>query len=78
MWFGTEDGLNRYDGYDFKVFRPSDDTNSISGLFIWELKQDQEGNIWIGTNYGGLCVYSPQLGRFLKPIGIFQATAFTW
>lgn len=64
LWFGTEDGLNRYDGYEFKVFRPSDDSNSISGLFIWDLKQDKEENIWIGTNYGGLCVYSVQYGRF--------------
>ncbi len=64
LWFGTEDGLNRYDGYEFKVFRPSEDTNSISGLFIWDLRQDREGNIWIGTNYGGLCVYNSQNGRF--------------
>lgn len=64
LWFGTEDGLNRYDGYGFKIFRPTEDSNSISGIFIWDIAQDRNGNIWIGTNNGGLSKYNPQLDKF--------------
>ena len=64
IWFGTEDGLNRFDGYEFKIFRPSDTENSISGLFIWDIDQDKDGNLWIGTNNGGLSKYDPIFEKF--------------
>ncbi|MCC7302369.1 MAG: SpoIIE family protein phosphatase [Bacteroidia bacterium] len=67
MWFGTQDGLNRYDGYTFTVFRNDpEDTNSISDNYINCLLEDQEGRIWIGTNVGGLNVYDPVLNRFVR------------
>lgn len=66
LWFGTEDGLNRFDGYDFKVFRPSLDSTSITGIFIWDMKQDKEGNLWIGMNYGGVNKYDPILDKFIS------------
>jgi signal transduction histidine kinase/ligand-binding sensor domain-containing protein/DNA-binding response OmpR family regulator len=55
MWFGTKDGLNRYDGYSFVVYRhdPSDPT-SISDSDITALFQDREGRLWVGTRNGGL------------------------
>ena len=52
IWFGTEDGLNRFDGYEFKVFRPSSEKNSIVSKDIWSLYEDEEGNIWIGSKNG--------------------------
>ena len=55
LWFGTEDGLNRYDGYNFRVFKPdSDENKSINHNYVWSLFEDHLGMIWIGTNGGGL------------------------
>ncbi len=65
MWFGTEDGLNRYDGYDFLTFRPiSDDTHSLSDRWITTLLSEEDGNLWIGTRQGGLNHYNSTTGLF--------------
>ncbi len=65
MWFGTQEGLNRYDGYDFSVFkRNPEDSNSLSNNFIYALRQDKKGIIWIGTNGGGLNSFNPVTGKF--------------
>ncbi|MCB9209262.1 MAG: hypothetical protein H6609_07750 [Ignavibacteriales bacterium] len=65
LWFGTEDGLNRYDGYNFTIFRHDPmDSNSISDNFIWSLFEDSENNIWIGTNSGGLNKYNYSTNAF--------------
>jgi signal transduction histidine kinase/CheY-like chemotaxis protein/ligand-binding sensor domain-containing protein len=69
MWFGTRDGLNRYDGYNFIVYRyDSRNSNSISNNFIQDITEDKSGNIWIATNGGGinkLDVRTEQFTRFL-------------
>ncbi|OQA97292.1 MAG: Phosphoserine phosphatase RsbU [Bacteroidetes bacterium ADurb.Bin217] len=60
LWFATHDGLNMYDGYTFRVFKPSlQDNNSISSNKISCLFQDSKGSIWIGTVGGGLNLYNP-------------------
>ncbi len=65
MWFGTQEGLNRYDGYRFTVFRHDPaDSFSISDNYIWAMKCDAAGDIWIGTNLGGLNRFDPVTGRF--------------
>ncbi len=65
MWFGTQEGLNRYDGYNFRIFkRDPEDTNSLSNNFIYALKQDKKGIIWIGTNGGGLNSFNPITEKF--------------
>lgn len=54
LWVGTEDGLNRYDGYSFKVFKPRPgDPASLSSAQVWSLCESRDGSLWVGT-YNGL------------------------
>lgn len=65
MWFGTQDGLNRYDGYTFKIFRHDpEDSNSIPNEWIHSMYKDRKGNLWIGTDGGGLCKWIPDKPGF--------------
>jgi ligand-binding sensor domain-containing protein len=51
MWFGTQYGLNRYDGYKFKVFaRDPARSDSLSGVFVRSLFKDRDGIIWVGCD----------------------------
>ncbi|MGD1994088.1 MAG: two-component regulator propeller domain-containing protein [Anaerolineae bacterium] len=64
MWFGTQDGLNRFDGYDFVVYRHDpEDPNSPGGSYIWALKEGQDGALWLGTD-SGLDRFDPLTGEF--------------
>jgi len=64
MWFGTKDGLSRYDGYQFKNYRnDKNDPNSIGNNCIRSLFQDANGDIWIGTDIGAY-VYRPDKDKF--------------
>jgi ligand-binding sensor domain-containing protein/two-component sensor histidine kinase len=67
MWFGTEDGLNRYDGYKFTVYKHDpDDPNSISSNNIWCLWVDSNNYLWIGTFTGGLNRFDPKNETFTR------------
>ena len=53
MWFGTKDGLNRFDGYTFKIYRHHpQDSSSIGNNSIWRLHEDEKGTLWVGTERG--------------------------
>ncbi|MEI8224399.1 MAG: two-component regulator propeller domain-containing protein [Bacteroidota bacterium] len=52
MWFGTWNGLNRFDGYHFVVYKSDNQGNSLSNNFIYSLCEDTLGNLLIGTKYG--------------------------
>ena len=55
IWFGTEDGLNRFDGTKFTVFKKDPlHSNSLSNSWIWDIDEDKYGNIWVATG-NGLC-----------------------
>jgi ligand-binding sensor domain-containing protein len=67
MWFGTDDGLNRYDGTNFTIFRNRPgDPYSISGNLIMDLLEDKNGVLWIATADGGLTKYDYRLSPRLQ------------
>ncbi len=65
LWFGTLDGLNKYDGYNFTVFKndPSDST-SIKDNWIQSIIEDNRGQLWIATQRGGVFIYNRTKGTF--------------
>ncbi len=65
MWFGTQDGLNRFDGYDFKVFRndPTDST-TLKDNFIFSIYQSNDGPLYIETQQGNFHLYNPLTESF--------------
>jgi ligand-binding sensor domain-containing protein len=65
IWIGTDDGLNKYDGYNFIIFKPEQDNpRSIGNSRILSITEDKSGNLWIGTNGGGLNKYDRREDRF--------------
>ena len=66
MWFGTRDGLNRYDGSNITVFRNNPkDSSSICNNDILSIEGDKSGNLWVGT-YNGLNFYNPVSNVFKR------------
>ncbi|MBI3194456.1 MAG: GGDEF domain-containing protein [Ignavibacteriae bacterium] len=65
IWIGTQDGLNKFDGYDFTIYRNNPlDSHSLSQNYINCLFEDSKNKIWIGTNRGGLERYDPLTNEF--------------
>jgi signal transduction histidine kinase/ligand-binding sensor domain-containing protein len=66
LWFGTWDGLNKYDGRTFKVYRNDpEDPDSLSDNIVWTLYEDSSGTLWVGTD-GGLNKFDPETDRFIR------------
>ena len=67
MWFGTYDGLNRYDGYSFKVFHNIiGDSNSLQDNHIYTIEEDGNYNLWVGC-VKGVSIYNLAYSRFSVP-----------
>ncbi|MBN1409066.1 MAG: hypothetical protein JW956_14800 [Calditrichaceae bacterium] len=67
MWFGTYDGLNRYDGYHFKIYKNQpNNPNSLSNNFIRALLVDSQGDIWAGTQGGGVNRFDSENEIFIQ------------
>ena len=65
MWFATRDGLNRYDGLQFFIYRNDrNDPNSLAANWVWSIAEDAEGNLWIGST--GLNIYNPKLDKMTR------------
>jgi len=64
MWFSTDDGLNRYDGYNFTVYKHnSKNPHSLPANDVTHLFTDKQGNLWIGSG-GGLSLYNYDTDNF--------------
>src|SRR5690606_38250139 len=64
IWIGTDEGLNRFDSYSFRIFRHSPaDSNSINDNFIKKIFEDSRNNLWIGTA-SGLSFYDSETETF--------------
>jgi signal transduction histidine kinase/ligand-binding sensor domain-containing protein/DNA-binding response OmpR family regulator len=66
MWFGSEEGLHRYDGYSFEIFRhESNNSNSLTANIVRALYEDEYGRLWIGTDGGGISVFDLESEVFI-------------
>ena len=78
MWFGTFDGLNKYDGYSFTIYKSNqNDSTSIKTNSILTIFEDSENLLWIGTDQG-ICIYDRNKDKFTSfttpkyPVGIIS------
>ena len=67
IWAATQDGLNRFDGYSFEVFRHDpENPHSLGANFLLSLAEDSRGRLWAGTALGGLNLYREESGTFQR------------
>lgn len=62
MWFGTQNGLNRFDGYEVRVFNR--EQGGLPGELIRSLLSDSRDRLWVGTDNGGVALYQPESESF--------------
>ncbi|MFT7029172.1 MAG: methyl-accepting chemotaxis protein/streptogramin lyase [Marinoscillum sp.] len=68
IWIGTIDGLNRYDGYQIKIYKSDkDDPKSIVDNIITSIAEDQNGMLWVGTRGNGISIFNPETEEFSIP-----------
>ena len=68
LWLGTQNGLNRYDGSSFKVYKSDANKHgTVSGNYINVVFEDSRGYLWVGTENEGLCYLDPNTGLFVVP-----------
>lgn len=66
LWIGTADGLNKYDGYNFRIFKSiPGNPNSIISSDIWDITEDDNGDLWIAT-LGGISHYIRKTNKFIN------------
>jgi len=67
LWIATKDGLNRFDGHEFKVFKNSSgNSTSLPENYVMSLLESQNGILYVGTWGGGLCKYDPINEKFIQ------------
>ncbi|MDM8561223.1 two-component regulator propeller domain-containing protein [Candidatus Parabeggiatoa sp. HSG14] len=67
MWFATKNGLAKYDGIEFTVYRQeSDNPNSLSNNYVWSILKDHNGTLWASTLGGGINKFDPITETFTR------------
>jgi signal transduction histidine kinase/ligand-binding sensor domain-containing protein/DNA-binding response OmpR family regulator len=67
MWFGTSQGVCRFDGYKFTVFKHDpEDSTSLKGNLVRTIFEDRKGQLWIGTENGGLNKFNREKENFVQ------------
>lgn len=67
VWFGTEDGLDKFDGTNFKVYRHKPgDSATLQANEILSIHEDKSGNLWIGTSGGAISLYDRKKDAFIN------------
>ncbi len=67
LWLGTQDGLNKFDGYRFTTYQPKSSVpGTLSDNFILSLCVDRDGTLWIGTHFGGLNRFNWKTESFVQ------------
>jgi len=75
MWFGTRDGLNRYDGYKFNVYKKKpNNRNALSSNDIQSIIEDKNKHLWIATSDGGVNILDLRTEKFF-PAQVYLPTA---
>ncbi|WP_276363798.1 hybrid sensor histidine kinase/response regulator [Daejeonella sp. H1SJ63] len=65
IWFATQDGLNKYDGFKFEIFKHSESTKgTLPSNHIQTIAEDKDGNLWLGTRTAGLSKYQRSDKKF--------------
>ena len=77
MWFATQEGLNRFDGYQFKVFSNSlNDPDSISSSYVYSIDETSDGMLWLATQ-SGVSVFDKKKQEFKRYKGLIDAAGQT-